>query len=911
MLPGRGAECAQLDGLLEAVRGGASRTLVIRGEPGVGKTALLDYLAGHERFRICRISGVQSEMELAFAGLHQLCAPLADLFGHLPGLQRDALRGALGLGSGQVPNRFLVGLATLGLLAEAAHHEPLIWLVDDAQWLDQASLEVLAFTARRLLAESVAIVFAARLPDEAPELAGLPELVVGGLPDDAARTLLRSVLPGLWDEQVVDRIIAEARGNPLALLELPKESFSAELAGGFGLPSARALTGRIQELYQRRVVRLSPESRRLLLIAAAEPGGEPALLWRAADQLGIGITAATPAVSAGLIEINDRVRFHHPLVRSAVYWAAAPEERRRAHRVLADVTDPRTDPDRRAWHAAQGTEGTDEDIAAELESSAGRARARGGLAAAAAFLTRAVELTPAPVRRQERALVAARANHEAGTPTAALRMVSIAETGPLDAYLRGQLDLLRAQISFTVDRGGNAPGLLLKAARQLEPYDVPLARATYLEAISAGLFTGPLATGGGQLEAAEAARTAPPAQSPRPADLLLDGLTALITEGHSAGASSLQPALRAFQSPDLSEEEGMHWLWLAGTSAATLWDDEAWNALAARHIRLARESDRPTALPLALTAGIAVHLFAGELGVATALDEEVQTVSEAVGILHPPHGAMLTAAWQGREADYAELMRTVGAAATHRGEGSTLVVNGWTKALLYNSLGRYEDAQLAAGETTDRPERETSAAVGWALAEYVEAAARSGATRQAADALRRLGERTGPSGTNWGLGVEARARALVTRGPAAEDHYREAIDRLSRTRVHSELARAHLVYGEWLRRAARQRDAREQLRTAHKSFSAMGMNAFVRRAAGELLATGERALRHSAETTSALTPQEAQIVRLVREGLTNAEIGARIFISPRTVEWHLRNIFGKLGVTSRIQLQRGDPGPKG
>ncbi|WP_455431961.1 helix-turn-helix transcriptional regulator [Streptomyces justiciae] len=909
MLQGRQAECAQLDQLLDAVRDGASRALVIRGEAGVGKTALLDHLAGREQFRICRISGVQSEMELAFAALHQLCAPMTDEIEHLPTAQRDALRAALGMGPGQVPDRFLVGLATLGLLAETARHQPIVCLVDDAQWLDQASLQVLAFTARRLLAESVGIVFAARVPDEAAPLADLPELMVNGLPDKDARALLRSVLPGLWDQQVVDRIVAEARGNPLALLELAKEPFSSELAGGFGLPGTRALTSRIQKLYEERVVRLPLETRQLLLIAAAEPGGEPALLWRAADRRDIGIEAATPAVSAGLLAISDRVRFRHPLVRSAVYWAAELEERCLAHRALADVTDPEADPDRRAWHAAQGTVGTDESVAAELENSAGRARARGGLAAAAAFLTRAVELTPDPVRRQERALVAARANHEAGAPTAALRAVAIAQAGPLNAFVQGQLDQLRAQISFTVDRGGDAPGLLIDAARQLLPYDLHLARETYLEAISAGLFAGPLATGGGQLEAALAARTAPPPQAPRAADLLLDGLTVLITEGHAAGAARLQPALRAFQSPDLSEEEGLPWLWLAGTSAATLWDDETWNVLADRHIRLARESDRPTALPLALTTGIAVKLFAGESGQAAALSEEVETVSEAVGILPPPHGALLTAAWQGRETDYAKLLRTVVASATHRGEGSALIVNGWTKSMLYNSLGRYEDALRAAAETTERPERETSAAVGWALAEHIEAAARTGASGQAADVLRRLAERTGPSGTDWARGVEARSRALVTVGPAAETHYREAIDRLSRTTVRSELARAHLVYGEWLRRAHRQADAREQLRTAHASFSAMGMDAFARRTARELLSTGEKARRHTAETGGELTPQEAQIVRLVREGLTNAEIGARIFISPRTVEWHLRNIFVKLRVTSRRQLQRATPGP--
>nr|WP_241564157.1 helix-turn-helix transcriptional regulator [Nonomuraea polychroma] len=912
MLRDRRAECAQLDGLLEAVRGGESRALVIRGEPGVGKTALLDYVAGREQeFRICRITGVQSEMELAFAALHQLCAPMADRFEQLPDPQCDALRAVFGLSSGPAPDGFLVGLATLGLLAEAARDRPLLCLVDDAQWLDRASMQALAFAARRLLAESVAVVFAVRIPDEAsepaglPELAGLPEMLVTGLPDEDARNLLRSALPGLWDEQVLDRIVAETRGNPLALLELPKDSTPAELAGGFGLPSARVLTGRIQELYQRRVLRLPPETRRLLLIAAAEPGGEPALLWRAADRLGIGIEAATPAVSAGLVQISERVRFHHPLVRSAVYWAPPPEERRRAHRVLADVTDPQADPDRRAWHAAQGTQGPDEHVAAELERSAGRAQARGGLAAAAAFLARAVELTPDPARRQERALAAAQASHHAGTPDAALRLLSIAAAGPLDERRRGRVDLLRAQIAFAVERGSDAAPLLLKAARQLEPHDVPLARETYLEAISAAMFAGRLANGVGQLEAAQAARSAPPtARRPRATDLLLDGATTLITEGYDAGTPALKLALSAFLAPDLPEEEGLRWLWLANVISAGLWDHETWGRLATRHLQLTRETGQATALPFALTARTAVHVFAGELTEAASLAEEVSMVSQAIGIPLLPYAALFLAAWQGREADCTRLLAAVAAEGVRRGEGNALTVVGWARAMLCNSLGRYEQAAAAASDAGRRRGPEVGAAATWVLVEHVEAAARSGAPEQAADALKRLAETTGPSDTDWALGVEARSRALLSTGAAAEDHYREAIERLGRAAVRGELARSHLLYGEWLRRERRQRDAREQLRAAHESFTTMGMEAFAQRAERELLATGEQVRKRTVETTSELTAQEAQIVRLVREGLTNPEIGARLFISPHTVEWHLRKVFRKLGITSRRQLQR-------
>ncbi|MCW8382546.1 ATP-binding protein [Streptomyces justiciae] len=910
MLRGRREACAELDGLMEAVRAGASRALVVRGEPGVGKTALLDYAAAQEHgFRVWRVSGVQSEMELAFSGLHQLCAPLADRFGNLPEAQRDALRAALGTGSGQVPDRFLVGLATLGLLADVAQERPLVCLVDDAQWLDKASLQVMAFVARRLVAESVGVVFAARVPDEAAPLAGLPELMVNGLPDKDAQALLRSVLPAGWDGRVVDRIVAETRGNPLALLELARDAASAEYAGGFGTPGGRGLPDRLQELYAQRVLRLPADTRRLLLIAAAEPGGDAALLWRAADRLGIGIGAATPASAAGLVQIDRQVRFHHPLVRSAVYWAASPDERRRAHQALADVTEPVADPDRRAWHAAQAAAGPAEDVAQELMRSADRARERGGYAAAAAFLSRAVELTPHPARRQQRALAAAKATLEAGTPDVALRWLSVVETGPLDHRLQGMVDLLRAQIEFAVERGSDAFPLMFKAARHLETHDVRLARDTYLDAVNAAIFATPNSAGDSQLEAAEVARSAPPAPGrPTPGDLLLDGIATLILEGHGSGVPKLRPALDAFQSPELSEDDALRWLWPATIMAASLWDYDSCLVLSERHVRVARRTGRPTTLPLGLTARIAVHVVAGELTAAAALLEEVESVSEAIGVSFPPYGALLVAAWQGREEVCATLMNTAVAETTRRGEGGPRIVGGWAMAMLHNSLGRHAEALAALSGVVDHGQRDVGTVGVWALVEFIEAAARSGDAARATDIFRRLSERTGPSGTDWALGVEARSRALMTGGRAAEEHYRGAIDRLGRTAIRGELARARLLYGEWLRRERRQRQAREQLRAAHESFAEMGMRAFAQRAERELLATGEKARRRSVEVPTGLTSQETQIVRLVREGLTNPEIGARIFISPRTVEWHLRNIFGKLGVTSRKQLQRADFG---
>ena len=491
---------------------------------------------------------------------------MLDRLERLPGPQREALGTAFGLSAGHAPDRFFVGLAVLGLLAEAADERPLLCLVDDAQWLDRASAQALAFVARRLLADSVALVFAVR--EEEQELTGLPELVVDGLAHDDARALLRSVIAGRLDERVADRIVAETRGNPLALLELPRGLTAAELAGGFGLPDSRPLSGWIEDSFRRRLDALPARTRRLLLVAAAEPVGEPLLVWRAAERLGIGADAAAPADAAGLCEFGAWVRFRHPLVRSAVYRAASPDERQSTHRALAEATDPEVDPDRRAWHRAQAAPGPDEDVAQELERSAGRAQARGGLAAAAAFLERAAELTLDPARRAQRALEAAQANHQAGAPEAALALLAIAQTGPPDELRRALVDVLRAQIAFAVNRGRDALPLLLKAAKRLEPLDARLARETYLDAFTAAIFAGRLAGGGGLLEVAQAARAAPPAsQPPSAADLLLDGFALRIAEGYAAGAPVLKRALSAIRSQDLSGAQGIRWLWVACRAA--------------------------------------------------------------------------------------------------------------------------------------------------------------------------------------------------------------------------------------------------------------------------------------------------------------------------------------------------------
>ena len=907
MLRGRRAECRVLDRLLDSVRGGESRALVVRGEAGVGKTALLEYVVERASgCQVARASGVESEMELAFAGLQQLCAPMIDRLEHLPPLQRDALRRALGLSEGAPPDRLVVGLAVLGAMSDAAADRPLVCLLDDAQWLDQASMQALEFVARRLFAESVALVFATRPSADEQRLARMPELVIEGLRDADARALLGSVIRGPLDERVRNRIVAETRGNPLALLELPRGLTPAELAGGFGFPSAQTLSARIEETFLRRLRGLPAETQRVLLLAAAEPIGDPVLLWRAGDRLGIRVEATDAAESEGLLEIGTHVTFRHPLVRSAIYRAVPPEERRTAHRALAEATDPDVDPDRRAWHRAHAAAGPDEDVAAELERSAGRAQARGGVAAAAAFLEQATRLTPDSARRGGRALAAAQAKHRAGAPDAALALLATAQSGPLDELRRVQVDLLRAQIAFAVNRGRDAPPLLLAAAKRLEALDVRLARETYLEALWAAMFVGRLAGGGGGLrEVAQVAHAAPrPDPSPEPpraADLLLDGLGSLFETGPPAGTATLRRALQAFRGEQISKEEEIRWLHFACRAAVDLWDDEAWDVLATRHVALARDAGALVELPIALHTRIGVHLNAGELAAAAALLEEVGVIAEATGSQIAPYGAVALAAWRGREAQATELMRASTDEVLSRGEGSALTAIGWARSQLYNSLGRYEDAVVAAQEAGDHPEELLFA--NWGLVELIEAATRSGRVALAADALTRLTKATRASGSDWALGIEARSRALLCDGGAAERLYREAIERLGRTRVHVALARGHLLYGEWLQRERRRGDARENLHTAYRMFDAMGAEAFAERARRALAAAGETVRRRATETPDELTPREAQIARLARDGHTSAEIGMQLFLSPRTVDWHLRKVFAKLGINSRKQLR--------
>ena len=900
-LIGRHDECEALDRVVADVLAAQSRALVLQGEAGIGKTALVEYLASRSTgCRVVRAWGVESEMELAFAGLHQLCATMLDHLGELPDPQRRALETAFGLLAGDPADRFMVGLAVLNLLSAAAEERPLVCLIDDAQWLDQVSLEVLTFVARRLQAESVAMVFAVRDPHDLSGFAGLEQRPVRGLVNGAARALLESATPVRLDDRVRERILAETRGNPLALLELPRAVTSGELAGGYDVAGRRPLANHLEHGYLRRIQSLPADARQLMVLAAAEPLGDAALLRRAAHELRIGVDAETVAGEEGLIEFGPQVRFRHPLVRAAAYRAGSGAERRLAHQALAEVTDTQLDPDRRAWHRAQAANPPDEDVASELERSAVRAQRRGGAAAAAAFLERATELTADPGRRARRALAAAEAKHRAAAFEAAMALISVAEIGPLGDLERARLARLRAEIVFARRRGRDDPPLLLDAARRLEALDPGLARETYLEALGAAVFAGRLSDGPTQRAIAEVASRAPaPTSPPDAVDLLLDGLASRFTNGYQASVRQLRLALDSFRDPRTDSARGNRWLWLAWLVASDLWDDAEAERLATRAVRLLRDAGTLEQLPLALTYRAATHVHAGQFTAAAALVSESDTNSAAIRNAPLRFAAVLLAAWRGDERTGVETFTSSKSNALSRGEGRALGHDGHVHAVLYNGLGRYDEALAAAQASC---QYDDLAIHGSALVELVEAASRVGDRMSATGALRELDEQTSAAGTDWGLGVLARSRALLSPNETAESLHREAIERLADTRVVVQLARAQLAYGEFLRRDKRRAEARRELRAAYDLFSGMGADAFADRTRRELRAIGDT-VRERRAPDAELTAQESQIIQLAGTGHTNQEIASQLFISPRTVEWHLRKVFVKLGVTSRRELR--------
>jgi len=881
---------------------------VLRGDAGIGKTVLLEWAAGQAHdMQVARVAGIQAETGMGFAGLHQLLVPFLGGLDGLPGPQRQALESAFGLVAGPVPDRFLVGLAALTLLTDAAADRPVLCLVDDAQWLDQVSVEVLGFVARRLYADRVGMLFTVR-EGQATALAGLPQVVLGGLPAGAAGELLAISADARVDGRVSAEVVAGVAGNPLALVELAGELTAEELSGAVPLSWPLRFGGQLEELYLARVQALPVDTQTLLAVAAADPTGDPALVAKAAGQLGTGLEACEAAEIQRLVSWQPRVRFRHPLIRSAAYYAAPEGTRRRAHAALAGVTDPDADPDRRAWHLAEAAPEPDEDVAAELDRSASRAQARGGLAAAAAFLERAADLTPDPRRRAERTLAAAQASLQAGGFGKARDLMALAEAGPMDEFQAARADLLRGRIAFASGLGSDAPPLLLKAAKRLEPLNLDLARETYVDAWQAAFFAGYLAGVGDLLEVSRAARALPPpTHPPRLVDLVLGGFALLVTDGPAAAAPVLRQATSAFASPGISDEEILRWGFVATVADEALWDDEGWR-VTIRQVQLARDVGALDQLSFLLNRMAIETVWSGDFAAATLLIAEADAVCEATGSRFAPVAAAMLAAFRGREAEAAPLIQSIIEQATPGGQGVSVTVAHWVAAILYNGLGRYEEALAAARQASEHEHVYVSV---WALPELIEAAARTGNARVSGDALNLLTGTTRAGGTDLGLGIEARTRALLSEGEAAEGHYREAIDRLDRTRHRPELARAYLLYGEWLRRQRRRRDARDQLRTAFAMFDSMGMEAFAGRARAELRATGERARPRGPGTQSVLTAQEEQIARLVAGHLSNREIAARLFISASTVEYHLRKIFRKLGVTSRLQLARTFPDHEG
>jgi DNA-binding CsgD family transcriptional regulator len=902
VLFGRQAECEILDGLAASARAGRSGALVVRGEPGAGKTALLDYLASRAGgFLVVSAAGIESEQDCAFAALHRLCGPLWNRRGRLAGPQRNALAAAFGeLGAGS-PDQFLVGLAVLNLLSDAATDRPVICVVDDAQWLDAASLRVIEIAARRLTAGPVALIVGSRQSGAGQDFAGVAELAVPGLAEEDARALLDSRLVGPVDPAVRDQMLAEARGNPLRLLQAATCQTPEELAGGFGLPRAIAAPDLEVEAIWRQLDALAASTQLLLLIAAAEPTGNPVLVMRAASRLGAD---PGPEKAAGIIEFMGRARFLQHRARSAVYWAASPADRQRVHRALATAIDPHADPQRLAWHLAHASAALDEDVASAIAEAASSAGNRGGLAASAVFHEQAAMRTPDAARRASRALAAARAKHRGGAPGSALRLLAVAQAGPLDDLGRRQARLLSAQL---LAGGPGAARGLIEAAAHLEPLDPTAARAGYGDALATARAGGHQAGADHLREVAAAVRAAQAAagRQPHDDDDLAGGLAVLITDGFTAGVPALRRILDVLTGQATRGVADCGRLLLGCRVARDLWDHVTWRRLSSQLIEEANRAGELHALPGALHNGAMAELLAGDFTAAAGMARQADAVARAAGITAGPYSSLALAAWSGTETAVKQLIATATPRMLARHEGRWVTAGAWATAVVSNGLGRYEEALAAAEEGA-------ADAVGlgltaWSLVELIEAAARLRYPERAHAALGRLGEIAVASRGDWARGLLARSQALMSEDADAEEHYRTAISLLGRAGVQAELARARLLYGEWLRRHMRRGDAREQLREAHQMLAAMGAAGFAERARGELMATGETVRRRAPETACDLTAQEVQIARLAADGLTNPEIGVQLFLSARTVEWHLRKVYVKLGVTSRRRLRDALP----
>jgi DNA-binding CsgD family transcriptional regulator len=904
MLLDRLTERARIDHVLASAVQGMSAALVLRGEAGTGKSALLDYaVESAGDLGVARLVGIESEAELGFAALHQLLVPYLAELESLPGPLRRALATAFGISEGGPPDRFLVGLASLTLLSAAATERALLCVIDDAQWLDHESAEVLAFVARRLHADAVGMLFAVRDPSDRPiSLAGLPSLRVAGLQPDDARQLLASAAAAEVHSGVSDQIIAQTGGNPLALIELGRELAPVQLTGEMPLPEPLPPGRSLQARFRGQARRLPAATQVLLLTAAADPTGDPALVWRAGRHLGFDSQAAGPAEAGELVTAGASLTFRHPLVRSAIYHGATTAERQRVHRALAEATDPVTSGDLRAWHRSLAVTEPDEAVAAELEQAAARARSRGGWAATGAYLTRSAELTPQTHERLRRILAAAQAENTAGASLRAQALLDGVVDGFADPRQRIVAQRLQGAIHFALSRPAQTASILLAAARQIAPLDPGQARAALLDGLAATRASGRLATvGAAGPDIARAARSIPPAAEPAASigDLLLDADAALLLDGHEAAAPLLKRAVSRLQEIPLRSPDLLTWTGIGCWAAGALGDDHVLYSLSRRLEESAREHGAVPALSNALLFTGTSELFAGALGQARALFTEREAIEEALGGSFRV-GEVLLLAWEGDATRTRAKAAAVAAAATESGLGWQLAFLEYALVVLELGQGRYAEA-LASAPYGYADNVIVSA---FALPDLIEAAVRSGQRDFAADALDRVARRAAASPTPLALGLLARSRALLADGPDAEKHYQEAITRLGRARGTSHLARAHLLYGEWLRRSRRRRDAREHLQAAHAAFEAMGAGAFAERARLELTATGQTARKRVPGHHAELTPQELQVAVLAGAGSTNPEIAAHLFISPKTVDYHLGKIFRKLGVASRRELAR-------
>jgi DNA-binding CsgD family transcriptional regulator len=875
------------------------RPLVLRGGPGVGKSTLLEYaVTAAPDLRVSVIAGVESEISMEFGGLHQLLVPCLTQLDELPPPQRGALRVAFGQEAGPPPERFLVGLATLTLLSRAAEAQPLLCVIDDAHWLDPESAQVLGFVARRLHADRVGLIAGVGEPAAQQVFEQLASITVDGLPDAEARELLSSVAGGALNAQVVDRILADTRNNPLALVELGTQYTADQLSGRAGRPEPLPLGQRLQEHFLRQVRSLPPDAQAFALLAAADPGGERGRLWRAAAQAGLDPdTAAAETAEAGVLEFpGSSVRFRYPLLRSAVYHGASAVDRRQAHRAWSEESHQ----DLRAWHLAAAATAPDEELAAELQQTAERAGTRGGYAARAALLRRSAELTPDDADRARREVAVAEARLMAGDPVGAQDMLGGAGPRLTGVTARSQAHRLEGAIRFAQGDPAESARILASASQALADDD-RMARDTMLLALHAATWAGPAQT----REIARAARLFPrvPEVSASVGDLLLEGYSARFTLGYEASVAPFRAAVTALLADDLDSAVGLRWFGLGTAAAGSLWDDQATLDLSDRWVKMARVAGAFTTLPVALAFNAVSESMAGhfrEADTRWALMREVLTMSSGPGVLGVDSSSnALLLAYRGQLTE----ARATGLAQVReseaRGQGGPADFGRYIVAMAGLFDGDYAAAMSNAQAVIEEDPAYTAEVT---LPELIESAVLAGDYEAAATAHKTLSGRALAAGTPWALGLHARCEALLAEGADAEDSYRESISQLKRCRMAVDLARAHLLYGQWLRRAKRRRDAREQLRTAHEMFAAMGADRFAERAAAELRATGERARARTPEAAIDLTPQEARVADLAAAGASDSEIAAQLFISPSTVDYHLRKVFRKLNVTSRTQL---------